>query len=70
MIETDGRQSHSDLIARQEDPRRDQDLTALGWTVIRVPYRQMQREPARVARLVCGLIEAGPRVPSGGRREL
>ncbi len=52
VVETDGRGHHTDVIAQEEDRARDQELTALGWTVLRFTYRQVNGEPARVARLV------------------
>jgi hypothetical protein len=48
-IEMDGEETHGTRAAFQRDRRRDQVLTAAGYRVARVTWRQMEDEPALVA---------------------
>jgi very-short-patch-repair endonuclease len=51
---------HSSRAAFERDRARDQELTALGYAVIRVTWRQIVREPERVvARLAVTLFRQG-----------
>jgi very-short-patch-repair endonuclease len=56
VLEFDGRKFHSDRRAFETDRRRDQDLVAAGYRVIRITARQLEREPlALIARLAAAL---------------
>ncbi len=48
IVEVDGFQFHSSRQAFEEDRRRDQILTAAGYTVIRITWLQLTDEPYRV----------------------
>ncbi len=47
-MEVDGYQNHVSRRAFEEDRRRDQILTAAGYTVIRITWLQLTNEPYRV----------------------
>lgn len=49
IVELDGRLFHSTAAAFERDRARDRRLTAAGWTVIRVTWRQLSTEPDAVA---------------------
>jgi very-short-patch-repair endonuclease len=56
IVEVDGYEFHRDRAAFERDRRRDQILTAAGYRVIRVTWRQLRDEPvAVVARLAQAL---------------
>jgi very-short-patch-repair endonuclease len=56
VVEVDGYQWHSDRQAFEHDRLRDAELQALGCRVLRVTWRQLQREPrAVVARIAATL---------------
>ncbi len=56
VLEFDGFKFHSDRRAFERDRRRDQDLVAQGYRVIRVTARQVEDEPlAVIARLAAAL---------------
>jgi very-short-patch-repair endonuclease len=48
-VETDGWGTHGYRAAFERDRARDADLAARGWTVIRITWRQLTREPTRTA---------------------
>jgi hypothetical protein len=50
IVETDGYAYHRARF--EEDRTRDQTLTALGWTVIRVTWQQLEKQPLRTAALL------------------
>jgi very-short-patch-repair endonuclease len=52
IVETDGRATHDTPHQFEEDRRRDLDLTLAGWHVVRIGWRQLVREPERVAELL------------------
>jgi very-short-patch-repair endonuclease len=56
IVEADSRKFHGTLTAFEEDRRRDQLLTAAGWTVIRCTWRQVLYEPERLARTIRTLL--------------
>ena len=61
IVEVDSFQFHGSRQAFENDRRRDQVLTALGYVVIRVTWRQLTREPYRViATIAQALALAGP----------
>jgi very-short-patch-repair endonuclease len=49
IVETDGWRAHRTRGAFERDRRRDADLLAAGWSVVRVTWAQLTREPAWVA---------------------
>jgi very-short-patch-repair endonuclease len=56
IVEFDGQKWHGDRRAFENDRRRDQDLVAAGYRVIRVTARQLEQEPLGViARLAVAL---------------
>jgi very-short-patch-repair endonuclease len=62
VVEVDGFAYHSDRAAFERDRRRDADLAALGYTVVRVTWRQLVDEPAAVvARVAQALARSGAR---------
>jgi hypothetical protein len=61
-VEADGRGTHLTTWTFEHDRRRDQRLAAAGWRVVRVTYRQLQRERARIQRLLADLLTERPRM--------
>lgn len=60
IVEVDSWQFHGDRKAFETDRRRDADLHAAGYTVLRITARQLRREPLYVAaRLAALLTRAG-----------
>jgi len=59
IVEADGWEHHRDRAAFEADRARDAELRLMGYEVIRVTYRQVLEDPARVARV---LRASGPRV--------
>lgn len=67
VVEVDGFAYHGDRAAFERDRRRDQVLTAAGFTVTRVTWRQLTREPiAAMVRLGQILANAGQSRPPHG----
>jgi Protein of unknown function (DUF559)/Transcriptional regulator, AbiEi antitoxin len=56
IVETDSRAFHSNRAAFENDRLRDQRLTLAGFTVLRFTWRQVTREPARVAAAISRLL--------------
>lgn len=56
IVETDGAAAHRTRHRFEADRRRDQRLAVLGWRTIRITWRQLTREPARVERLLRQLL--------------
>jgi very-short-patch-repair endonuclease len=54
VVETDGYAPHRGKIAFQDDRERDLRLRGLGFTVIRLSERQINEEPARIAKALRG----------------
>ena len=50
IVELDGRATHATRRAFETDRARDRALTAAGWRVVRITWRQLTREPQGVAR--------------------
>jgi Protein of unknown function (DUF559) len=65
VIETDGWRVHRTRAAVERDRRNDQRLTMAGYLVVRMTYRQIHREPARMVAIIMELMERRPR--SGSR---
>jgi very-short-patch-repair endonuclease len=63
IVETDSRAFHSHRAAFESDRLRDQRLTFAGFTVVRFTWRQVTREPDRVARTVGRLLAQGRHPP-------
>jgi predicted transcriptional regulator of viral defense system len=64
IVEADSRRVHGTVSAFEEDRRRDQRLTAAGWTVIRCTWRQVLDEPESLVRTIRSLLSRSP----AGRR--
>ena len=52
IVETDGRATHDTPVAFERDRGRDVDLELAGWHVIRLTWRQLSEEQARVAAML------------------
>jgi hypothetical protein len=63
VVETDGRRTHGTRNAFESDRRRDQRLTAAGWTVIRTTWRQLTQRPHELKPVLLKLL--GPGSPNG-----
>ncbi|MGI9022004.1 MAG: type IV toxin-antitoxin system AbiEi family antitoxin domain-containing protein [Acidimicrobiales bacterium] len=57
-IELDGYESHSSLDAFRRDRARQNDLVAMGWTVLRFTWDDVTHHPARVAHSVLSVLRA------------
>lgn len=66
VVEIDGYAHHADRAAFERDRRRDGVLAAAGFRVIRVTWRQLTREPARVLAQLAQALTIGRR--GGGIR--
>jgi very-short-patch-repair endonuclease len=66
VVETDGWAAHSSRTAFERDRRRDAELAARGFQVIRVTWRQLATEPAGTLALLARALaaRAGPRWPT------
>jgi very-short-patch-repair endonuclease len=56
VVEIDGFAYHSGRGAFERDLRRDAELAAAGWTVIRVTWRQLVEEPPAVVALLAAAL--------------
>lgn len=52
VVEVDGWDPHGTRQAFEDDRARDAHLVALGWSVIRVTWRQVTRDPGKVGRAI------------------
>jgi hypothetical protein len=60
IAELDGHATHATRAAFEDDRARDRALTAAGWRVIRITWRQLHEQPAALARdLRASLARAG-----------
>ncbi len=67
VVETDGWQFHSDRRAFENDRRRDAELVARGFRVVRVTWRELANAPAAVvARIAAALAASGAVLPERG----
>jgi very-short-patch-repair endonuclease len=57
VVEADSRRFHDTDSAFEHDRRREQRLQLAGWRVSRCTWKQVEREPKRLAATVRGLIE-------------
>jgi very-short-patch-repair endonuclease len=58
IVETDGWAAHGTRSAFERDRRRDADLLAAGWRVLRVSHERLEREPEWVARRIAEALRA------------
>jgi predicted transcriptional regulator of viral defense system len=58
IVEVDGRDPHTVRKAFNKDRRRDARLVLLGWRVVRFTWQQVMFEPAYVAAMLRGLLNA------------
>ncbi|HSC03547.1 MAG TPA: type IV toxin-antitoxin system AbiEi family antitoxin domain-containing protein [Solirubrobacteraceae bacterium] len=65
VVETDGRRTHGTNNAFESDRRRDQRLTAAGWTVIRTTWRQLKQRPHELRPILLKLLGSRPGSPNG-----
>jgi G:T-mismatch repair DNA endonuclease (very short patch repair protein) len=56
VVELDGRRWHDTRLAIESDRRRDNELVAAGWRVVRVTWRALVDDPAAVVQLVRRLM--------------
>jgi very-short-patch-repair endonuclease len=59
IVEVDGYAYHGNRAAFERDRRKDAALTAAGYTVIRITWRQLKDEPLAVVALLARLIRPG-----------
>jgi hypothetical protein len=57
-VELDSRQFHDTPLAFERDRRRDRRLVAAGWRPLRITWRQLEEEPAAVARDLAAMLVA------------
>jgi very-short-patch-repair endonuclease len=57
VVEVDGHAFHSNRPQRERDSRRDQDLAVHGYLVLRVTWRQIDREPEALVARIAALLE-------------
>jgi len=66
VVELDGRATHHTRAAFESDRTRDRRLTAAGWRVIRVTWRELDARPGEVAaHLETLLLDDSPEGPRG-----
>jgi very-short-patch-repair endonuclease len=58
IVETDGWAAHGTRSAFERDRRRDADLLAAGWRVLRTSYERLEREPEWVAERIADALRA------------
>lgn len=58
IVETDGFRAHGTRAAFERDRRRDADLLAADWRVLRVSYARLEREPEWVAERIAAALRA------------
>jgi very-short-patch-repair endonuclease len=56
IVETDGWEAHCSRTAFERDRRRDADLLAGGWRVLRISYARLEREPEWVAERIAQVL--------------
>ena len=56
IVELDGRAFHDTATAFEADRARDRALAAHGWIVVRVTWRQLQRDSLQLARDLRALL--------------
>jgi len=63
VVEADSRRHHGTEVAFERDRRRDLDLKEVHHDVLRVSWKQVEREPERVFAVVRGELERRSRAP-------
>ena len=63
VLEVDGYAAHGHRAAFERDRQRDQQLTAAGYRVIRVTWRQLTATPEAVAARLGAILASGTEVP-------
>ncbi len=58
VVEVDGHAFHAHRAAFERDRARDQVLVAAGYRVIRVTWRQLEREPLAILARIAGALQA------------
>jgi very-short-patch-repair endonuclease len=66
-VEVDGWAAHGTRQAFEDDRARDRALVVDGWRVIRLTWRQLEAEPARIAAQLSALLGATPKRRSARR---
>ena len=66
IVEADSREFHDTGSAFESDREREQRLQLAGWRVSRCTWRQIEREPRRLAETIGGLLR--PKFPPTGRK--
>jgi very-short-patch-repair endonuclease len=64
VVETDGYRYHRGPTAFEDDHRRDLDLRSQDHDVLRFTYREVAKEPSRVASIIRRELEANRNAPS------
>jgi very-short-patch-repair endonuclease len=59
IVETDGWEAHGTRAAFERDRRRDADLLAAGWRVLRISYARLEREPKWLAERIAAALGGG-----------
>jgi very-short-patch-repair endonuclease len=59
IVELDGRTVHATAAAFERDRRRDRGLTAHGWRVVRVTWRQLRTDPDALAYDLRAILSSG-----------
>jgi very-short-patch-repair endonuclease len=57
VVEADGRQTHDTAAAFERDRRRDRDLAAAGYRVLRITWSQLEDELERTLNTIARLVE-------------
>ncbi len=63
VLEVDGYRFHGHRAAFEHDREKDQTLTAAGYRVIRVTWRQVEREPFVIVARIAQALNAPESVP-------
>jgi hypothetical protein len=58
ILEFDGRRHWQVLLEAQADRRRDAELVAAGWRILRITWEMLVHDPEGVVRLVAGALAA------------
>ena len=59
IVELDSRRWHDTSTAFEDDRRRDLELVAAGWRVVRITWRMLMDEPERVVAILSQLLSCG-----------